>query len=329
MAGGSGGGADLPVSASARHGLRHPVRSRCTSMAVLTNTTPIGVTRGPGFAETVNILERLIDAAARQCGFDRAELRRRNMVPADGDADDQRASASRSTAAHFAETFDRALALADVAGFAARRRESEARGKLRGLGFAYHIKGTGGSPHENVDIRFEPDGTRVADHRHADYRPGARDDLSADPGRPAGRRQRADHAAPGRHRPDPDGRRPWQFARDLHGRHRDLARVGSDRRQGQARVRRGAGGGRGRHSSSTTARFVVPGTDLAIGLLDVAAAGAGGRHAARHLSRLDARAPDLPQRHACRRGRDRPRHRRRRRWCATPRSTITACWSIR
>jgi CO/xanthine dehydrogenase Mo-binding subunit len=30
---------------------------------------------------------------------------------------------------------------------------------LRGLGFAYHIKVTGGSPHENVDIRFEPDGT--------------------------------------------------------------------------------------------------------------------------------------------------------------------------
>src|SRR5262249_224265 len=39
----------------------------------LTNTTPIGVTRGPGFAETVNILERLIDVAARDMGFDRAE----------------------------------------------------------------------------------------------------------------------------------------------------------------------------------------------------------------------------------------------------------------
>ena len=36
---------------------------------------------------------------------------------------------------------------------------SEARGCLRGLGFAYHIKGTGGSPPENVDIRFEADGT--------------------------------------------------------------------------------------------------------------------------------------------------------------------------
>ena len=41
----------------------------------------------------------------------------------------------------------------------ARRRDSEARGLLRGLGFAYHIKGTGGSPSENVDIRFEADGT--------------------------------------------------------------------------------------------------------------------------------------------------------------------------
>ena len=59
----------------------------------------------------------------------------------------------------FAETLDLALARADAAGFAARRRDSEARGLLRGLGFAYHIKGTGGSPEENVDIRFEADGT--------------------------------------------------------------------------------------------------------------------------------------------------------------------------
>jgi len=49
--------------------------------AVLTNTAPIGVTRGPGFAEAVNVIERLIDKAARQCGFDRADLRRINMVP--------------------------------------------------------------------------------------------------------------------------------------------------------------------------------------------------------------------------------------------------------
>jgi carbon-monoxide dehydrogenase large subunit len=59
----------------------------------------------------------------------------------------------------FAETLDMALERADVAGFPARKRESEGRGKLRGLGFAYHIKGTGGSPHENVEIRFDEAGT--------------------------------------------------------------------------------------------------------------------------------------------------------------------------
>jgi carbon-monoxide dehydrogenase large subunit len=127
-------------------------------MAVLTNTAPVGVTRGPGFAETVNILERLIDAAARQYGFDRADLRRRNMVPETA-MPMTNAFGFVVDSGDFVETFDRALKLADVAGFDARRRDSEARGKLRGLGFAYHIKGTGGSPHENVDIRFEPDGS--------------------------------------------------------------------------------------------------------------------------------------------------------------------------
>jgi carbon-monoxide dehydrogenase large subunit len=124
----------------------------------LTNTTPIGVTRGPGFAEAVNIIERLIDAAARQCGFDRVGLRRINMVPAEA-MPMTNAFGNKVDSGAFADTFDRALAAADIAGFAARRRDSEARGLLRGLGFAYHIKGTGGSPTENVDIRFEANGT--------------------------------------------------------------------------------------------------------------------------------------------------------------------------
>jgi carbon-monoxide dehydrogenase large subunit len=124
---------------------------------VLSNTTPIGVMRGPGFAETVNILERLIDAAALRCGFDRAELRHRNMVPAH-EMPMTNAFGFQVDSGAFPETLDRALQHADVAGFAARRRDSEARGLRRGLGFAYHIKGTGGSPEENVDIRFDADG---------------------------------------------------------------------------------------------------------------------------------------------------------------------------
>jgi carbon-monoxide dehydrogenase large subunit len=123
--------------------------------AVLTNTTPIGVTRGPGFAEAVNVIERVIDAAARQCGFDRAELRRRNLV---SEAPMTNALGYTVDSGRFRATFDAALAQADLPGFAARRAGSEARGFLRGLGFACHIKGTGGSPHENVDIRFELDG---------------------------------------------------------------------------------------------------------------------------------------------------------------------------
>ncbi|MBN8929381.1 MAG: hypothetical protein BGO51_02645 [Rhodospirillales bacterium 69-11] len=124
--------------------------------AALTNTTPIGVTRGPGFCEAVTIIERLIDAAAAQCGFDRAELRRRNLVPS---APMTNALGFTVDSGRFRANFDAALAAADLPGFAARRAESAARGWLRGLGFACHIKGTGGSPHENVEIRFEADGT--------------------------------------------------------------------------------------------------------------------------------------------------------------------------
>jgi aerobic carbon-monoxide dehydrogenase large subunit len=122
--------------------------------AVLSNTVPIGVTRGPGFAEAGNIIERLIDDAARQCGFDRAELRRHNFATAPL----RNALGFSVDSGDFRATFDQALTLADVAGFPTRRAESEARGYLRGLGFVYHIKGTGGSPHENVDIRFNADG---------------------------------------------------------------------------------------------------------------------------------------------------------------------------
>lgn len=125
---------------------------------VLTNTVPVGVTRSPGFAEAINILERLIDAAARQCGFDRAGLRRRNFVPAAA-MPMTNAFGFSVDSGSFRETFDRALMLADLPGFAARRTASASRGRLRGLGFAYHLKGTGGSPQENVEIRFEADGT--------------------------------------------------------------------------------------------------------------------------------------------------------------------------
>jgi carbon-monoxide dehydrogenase large subunit len=123
---------------------------------VLTNTTPIGVTRGPGFAEAVNIMERLIDAAAMQCGFDRIALRRRNFVPATPMTN---AFGFVVDSGDFRGAFDAAIEQADLAGLTERRSASEAKGKRRGIGLACHIKATGGLPTENVDIRFEPDGS--------------------------------------------------------------------------------------------------------------------------------------------------------------------------
>ena len=127
-------------------------------VGAFTNTTPIGVLRGPGYAEANNIMERLIDEAARRCGFDRIELRRKNLVPTQA-MPMVNAVGNQVDSGAFPETFERALSAADIAGFAARRAVSEGQGKLRGLGFAYHIKGTGGNPSENVDIRFEADGS--------------------------------------------------------------------------------------------------------------------------------------------------------------------------
>ena len=124
--------------------------------AVTTNTVPIGVTRGPGFAEAVNIMERLIDRAAREMDLDRTEIRRRNLLPA-GSMPFTSITGTTVDSGQFADNLDAAQAAAE--GFEERRRGSESRGRLRGLGFAYHIKGTGGAPEEKVEIRFGEDDT--------------------------------------------------------------------------------------------------------------------------------------------------------------------------
>ena len=103
--------------------------------AVFTNCAPIGVLRGPGYGEANNIIERLIDQAARQCGFDRAELRRKNLVPASA-MPMVNAVGNQVDSGDFPETFERGLQAADIAGFAARRQTSEverkaARARLR------------------------------------------------------------------------------------------------------------------------------------------------------------------------------------------------------
>ena len=126
--------------------------------AVMTNTTPTGAYRGAGRPEAVYLTERLMDAAARKLGLDPAELRRRNMIrPEQMPYKNQMGQVYDSGA--FEQILDQGLALADWGGFAARRAESEARGKLRGRGIATFLEWTGGNAlEEKVTVNVTADG---------------------------------------------------------------------------------------------------------------------------------------------------------------------------
>jgi carbon-monoxide dehydrogenase large subunit len=113
--------------------------------AVFTNTVPVDAYRGAGRPEATYQLERVIDKAARELGIDPAELRRRNFVKPD-QFPYQTPVAVQYDTGDYDATLDKALEMADAAGFAARRKESEARGKKRGLGIASYIEACGIAP---------------------------------------------------------------------------------------------------------------------------------------------------------------------------------------
>jgi carbon-monoxide dehydrogenase large subunit len=124
--------------------------------AAYTNTTPNNVMRSSGRPEVCFALERLIDTAAREMGIDAIELRRRNLVGAQK-MPYTNAVGSTYDSGNYADNMDRALRLADWAGFAARRREAESRGKLLGIGFANYVESSTGAPIERAEIAISPD----------------------------------------------------------------------------------------------------------------------------------------------------------------------------
>src|SRR5437016_5974890 len=125
--------------------------------AVVTNTSPTTPYRSAGRPEVMFVMERLIDLAARRHGFDRVELRRKNLVPASAmpyrngfgvvyDSGDYRAA------------LDRTLALADWTGFESRRTEARRRGRYRGIGVANYLELNTGFPRERAHITVHPEG---------------------------------------------------------------------------------------------------------------------------------------------------------------------------
>jgi aerobic carbon-monoxide dehydrogenase large subunit len=103
------------------------------------------------------VMERLIDLAARRHGFDRLELRRRNLVPA-GAMPYRNGLGIVYDSGDYRAALDRAVELSDWARFEARRAEARRRGRHRGIGIANYLELNTGDPRERAHITVRPEG---------------------------------------------------------------------------------------------------------------------------------------------------------------------------
>jgi carbon-monoxide dehydrogenase large subunit len=127
--------------------------------AVMTHTMSTAAYRGAGRPEAIYTIERLMDEAARQTGIDRIELRRRNFIAPD-QFPYKNAMGQVYDVGAFESIMDQGLKLADWSGFDARAAESARRGQWRGLGLATFLEWTGGNQmEERVTLSVRPDGT--------------------------------------------------------------------------------------------------------------------------------------------------------------------------
>ena len=141
------------------------------TLGVYTNTCPVDAYRGAGRPEATFVVERIVETAARELGRDPAELRRLNMIQPE-DFPYQTPVALVYDTGDYEASLDRALELADYGGFEARRRQSAAAGRRRGIGFACYIEACGIAPsqlaislgagvglYESGEVRINPTGS--------------------------------------------------------------------------------------------------------------------------------------------------------------------------
>jgi len=125
--------------------------------AAITNTLPTRPYRSSGRPEVMFVMERLIDLAARQCGFDRLELRRRNLVPESAMPYRNPFGMVYDSGAYH-RVMDHVVALGDWAGLPMRRAEARARGKYRGIGVSNYVDTATGTPRERAEVIVLPNG---------------------------------------------------------------------------------------------------------------------------------------------------------------------------
>ena len=141
----------------------------CNVKAVFTTTAPVDAYRGAGRPEATYVVERIVEQAARDMKMDPAAIRRQNFI-----TEFPYATPVGLTydIGNYAAHLDKAIKLADVAGFAARKAASASKGKLRGLGYSCYIEACGLAPSniagalgaraglfEAGEVRVHPTGT--------------------------------------------------------------------------------------------------------------------------------------------------------------------------
>jgi aerobic carbon-monoxide dehydrogenase large subunit len=136
---------------------RIPV-AHVVARAAVTNTPATIPYRSAGRPEAIYAIERLIDLAARQCGFNRIALRRRNIIGRPEQPYHNPLGVIYDNG-NYEGVMQTALDLSDWAGLPARRDVSRARGLCRGIAIANYIETTSGAPRERAEILVRSDKT--------------------------------------------------------------------------------------------------------------------------------------------------------------------------
>jgi CO/xanthine dehydrogenase Mo-binding subunit len=138
---------------------------RATGHIRLTNKTPCGTYRAPGRYETTFVRERLMDAIAAQCGLDRVEVRRRNLLPQNAMPYDLQLDTLGTHIVYdsgdYALLLDKALKLAGWDALQAEIEARRAQGEKVGAGVAMFVEKSGLGPFDTVRIAIKADGIEV------------------------------------------------------------------------------------------------------------------------------------------------------------------------
>jgi carbon-monoxide dehydrogenase large subunit len=138
------GSYDIPVAS---------LRSR----AVFTHTMCTQAYRSSGRPEVTYAIERLVEIAARETGIDPLKLRRRNLI-SPAAMPYTNAVGQVYDSGEYRKNMDRALEIAGWDDFKKRRKDAAGRGRLLGRGFANYVESSIGSPKERAEIEVKPEG---------------------------------------------------------------------------------------------------------------------------------------------------------------------------